>query len=89
MDILQNDEHEKGSCHIVTSSVQSTILHNFLWNRSFKHLSKCRLIRFAKTKFKKCPKVITDFYGNFVDEFPIAYHFVGLKPIGHPAVEFF
>lgn len=89
MDILQNDEREGSSCHIVTSSVHNTILQNLLWQSCFEHLSKCRFVYFAKTKFEKCSKVITDFCGNFVDEFLVAYCWVGLKPIGHPVVEFF
>ena len=34
-------------------------------------------------------KVITDFCGCFVSNFPLAYHWVRLKPFKHPAVEFF
>ena len=36
-----------------------------------------------------CPRVITDFYGRFEFDFPLAFRWVGLKPIDHPAIEFF
>ena len=36
-----------------------------------------------------CPRVITDFCGRFEFDFPLAFCWVGLKPIGHHAVEFF
>ena len=47
------------------------------------------LVRFAKEKYQSCSKVITDFCGRFAQDFPLAYRWVGLKPFGHPAVEFF
>ena len=34
-------------------------------------------------------RVITDFYGQFESDFPLAIHWVGLKPIGYPVIEFF
>ena len=36
-----------------------------------------------------CPRVITDFCGGFEFDFPLAFCWVGLKPIGHHAIEFF
>ena len=36
-----------------------------------------------------CPRIITDFYARFEYDFPLAFHRVVLKPIGHLAVEFF
>ena len=33
--------------------------------------------------------MITDFYGRFISDFPLAYHWVGLKPFRHPTIEFF
>ena len=33
--------------------------------------------------------MIIDFYGRFAFDFLLAYHWVGLKPFGHPVVEFF
>ena len=42
LDILRSDEDQAGSCHIVTSSVYSTILQHLLYERCTKHLVKCR-----------------------------------------------
>ena len=78
-----------GSCHIVTTSVHNAILQHLLWEHCAKHLAKCKSVRFAKEKHHSCPKVITDFCDRFVSDFPSAYGWVGLKPFGHPAVEFF
>ena len=89
MDILQDDEWQAGSYHIVTTSTHSTILQYLLWEHCARHLAKCKSVRFAKEKYRSCPKVITDFCGHFVFDFPLAYHWVGLKPFGHPEVEFF
>ena len=52
-------------------------------------MAKCRLVRFAKERYHSCLKVITDFCGHFVSNFLLAFHWVGLKPFGHHAVEFF
>ena len=76
LDILQDDERQAGSYHIVTTSTHSTILQYLLWEHCVRRLAKCKSVRFAKEKYRSCPKVIT-------------YHWVGLKPFGYPAVEFF
>ena len=50
---------------------------------------KCRPSRFAKDKYQSCPQAITDFCGRFESNFPLAFRWVGLKPIEHSAVESF
>ena len=60
-----------------------------LYKRCARHLAKCRLVRFAKEKYKSCLRVIIDFCGRFEFDFLLAFRWVGLKPIGHPVVEFF
>ena len=42
-----------------------------------------------KEKYQSCPRAITDFCFKFESEFPLAFRWSGLKPIYHPAVEFF
>ena len=74
LDILQSDEKQSGSYHIVTTSAHnSTILQHLLWKCCARHLVKCRSIRFAKEKYHSCSKVIIDFCGHFVSDFPSAY----------------
>ena len=51
LDILRSEESQAGSCHIVTSSVHSTILQHLLYKRCAKHLLKCRPFCFAKDKY--------------------------------------
>ena len=51
LDILQNDERQAGSCHIVITSTYSTILQHLLWEHCARHLAKCKLVRFAKEKY--------------------------------------
>ena len=89
LDILQSDENQAGSYHIVTSSIHNTVLQHLLYKRCARHLVKCRLVHFSKEKYQLCPRVITNFCGKFKFDFLLAFHWVGLKPIGHPAVEFF
>jgi len=89
LDILQSDEDQAGSYHIVTSSVYSTISQHLLYERCARHLAKCRPVHFAKERYQSCPRVITDFCGWFESNFPLAFPWVGLKPIEHPTVEFF
>jgi len=89
LDILQSDESQAGSYHIVTSFVHSTILQHLLYERCAKHLSKCRPSRFARDKYQSCPQVIIDFCGRFASDFPLAFRWVGMKSIGHSAVESF
>ena len=36
-----------------------------------------------------CPRVITNFCDRFEFEFSLTFCWVGLNPIGHPAIEFF
>ena len=50
---------------------------------------KYKFVHFSKEKYRSCPKVIIDFCDHFVSDFPLAYHWVGLKLFGHPAMEFF
>ena len=89
LDILRNDQSQAGSCHIVTSSVHCTILQQWLFKRCAQYLTKCRPARFAREKYQSCPRVITDFGGKFESDFPLAFHWSGLKPIGYSVVESF
>ena len=89
LDIMWSDENQADSCHIVTSSIHSTILQHLLYERCARHLAKCRLVRFAKEKYQSCLRVIIDFYGRFKFDFPLAFCWVGLKPVSHLAVESF
>ena len=89
LDILRSDEDQAGSGHIVTSSIHSTILQYLLYKGYAKHLAKCRPVRFAKERYQSCSRVITNFCGWFEFDFPLAFRWVCLKPIGHPVVEFF
>ena len=73
LDILRSDESQAGSCHIVTSSVHSTILQHLLYECCAKHLSKCRPSRFARDKYQSCSWAITDFCGKFESDFPLAF----------------
>ena len=74
LDYLQGDERQAGSCHIITTSVHSTILQHLLWERCARHLAKCKFVHFAKEKFRSCPKVIIDLCGRFASDFLLAYH---------------
>ena len=89
LDILWSDENQADSCHIVTSSVHITILQHLLYECCARHLAKCRLVHFAKEKYQSCLRVIIDFYGRFKFDIPLAFCWVGLKPVSHLAVEFF
>ena len=89
LDILWSDRGQASSCHIVTTSVHNTIPQHLLYERCARLLAKCRPVRFAKERYLSCPRVITDFCGRFKFDFPLAFRWVGLKPIDHPAVEFF
>ena len=89
LDILRSDESQAGSCHIVTSSIHSTILQQLLFERCGQHLAKCRPLCFTKEKYQSCLKVITDFCGSFESDFPLAFHWSGLKPIDYSVVESF
>ena len=73
LDNLQSNENQVSSCHIVTSSVHSTILQHLLYKHYARHLVKCRLVRFAKEKYKLCPRVITNCCGRFEFDFPLAF----------------
>nr|XP_023905015.1 uncharacterized protein LOC112016755 [Quercus suber] len=89
LDILRSDESQAGSCHIVASSIHSTILQQLLFERCAQYLAKCRPVRFARETYQSCPRVITDFCGRFESDFPLAFRWSGLKPIGHSIVKSF
>ncbi|KAK9998191.1 hypothetical protein SO802_017794 [Lithocarpus litseifolius] len=84
-----SDERQAGSYHIVNISAHSTMLQLQLWERCARHLAKCKSVRSAKEKYQSCPRLIADFCGRFVSNFPLAYRWVELKPFRHPVVEFF
>ena len=42
LNILRSDESQASSCHIVTSSIHSTLLQHLLYEHCAKHLLKCR-----------------------------------------------
>ena len=73
LDILRSDKSQAGSCHIVTSSVHSTILQHLLYECCVKHLLKCRPSCFAKDKYQSCLQAITDFCGKFKLDFPLPF----------------
>ena len=50
---------------------------------------KCRPTRFAKDKYQSCLRVIIDFCGRFKSDFPLAFRWSSLKPIGYSVVEYF
>ena len=89
LDILRSDESQAGSYHVVTSSIHCTILQQLLFEHCAQYLTKCRLVRFARDKYQSCPRVIIDFCGRFEFEFPLAFRWFGLKPIGYSVVESF
>ena len=74
LDILQSDERQPDSCHIITTFAHSTILQHLLWECYARHLAKCKSVCFAKEKYRSCSKFITNFCGHFVSDFPSAYH---------------
>ena len=89
LDILRSDESQAGSCHIVTSSVHCIILQQLFFEHCVQYLTKCKPARFARDKYQSCPRVITDFCGRFESNFPLAFRWSGLKPIGYFVVESF
>ena len=89
LDILRSDESQTRSCHIVTTSVHSTILQQLLFKRYAQYLAKCGPIRFAKEKYQSYPRVITDFCGRFESDFLLAFRWSSLKPIGYSVIESF
>ena len=56
LDIFKSDESQAGYCHIVTSSVHSTILQHLLYEHCARHLAKCRPIHFAKENINRAPE---------------------------------
>ena len=52
-------------------------------------MAKCRPARFAKEKYKSCPRVLSDFYDRFESDFLLPFYWSGLKPIGYSVVESF
>ena len=52
-------------------------------------MTKCRSARFARDKYQTCLRIITDFCGRFKSDFPLAFCWSGLKPIGYSVVESF
>ena len=89
LDILRSDESQAGSCHIVTSSVHCTILQQLLFEHCAQYLTKCRPACFARDKYQSCPRLITDFCGRFESDFPLAFCWSSLKPIGYSVVKSF
>ena len=86
LDILRSDEDQAGSCHIVTSSVHSTVLQHLLYERCAKHLAKCRLFF---TLLRKSISLVQELLLIFVLDSSLSFRWSSLKPIYHPVIEFF
>ena len=52
-------------------------------------MTKCRPACFARDKYQSCPRLITDFCGRFESDFPLAFCWSSLKPIGYSVVKSF
>ena len=65
MDLLHAEESAGASCHIVTTALNSSIVHTFLWEHALEYIRMGRKPYEARHKFASMPEEITANVGDF------------------------
>jgi hypothetical protein len=79
LDLLHADESAGASCHIVTTTLNSSLVHTFLWEHALEYIRKSRKPYEARHKFASMPEEIAANVGDFQVDVPAVYRWVGNK----------
>jgi hypothetical protein len=79
LDLLHAEELAGASCHIVTTALNSSIVHTFLWEHALEYIRKGRKPYEARNKFASIPEAIAANVGDFQGDVPAVFRWVGNK----------
>ena len=86
LDLLHTEELIGASCHIVTTTLNSSIVHTFLWEHALEYIRKGRKPYEAQNKFASMPKGVVANVGDFQGDVPAVYRWVGSKFYDHSLI---
>jgi hypothetical protein len=86
LDLLHVEESAGASCHIVTTALNSSIVHTFLWEHALEYIRKGKKPYEAHHKFASMPEEIAANVGNFQGDVPAVYRWVGSKFYDHSLI---
>jgi hypothetical protein len=86
LDLLHAEELAGGSCHIVTTAFNSSIVHTFLWEHALEYIRKSRKPYEARNKFASMPEGVVTNVGDFQGDVPAVYRWVGSKFYDHSLI---
>uniref|UniRef100_A0A2N9GS51 Aminotransferase-like plant mobile domain-containing protein n=1 Tax=Fagus sylvatica TaxID=28930 RepID=A0A2N9GS51_FAGSY len=86
LDLLHAEELAGGSCHIVTTAFNSSIVHTFLWEHALEYIRKGRKPYEARNKFASMPEGVVANVGDFQGDVPAVYRWVGSKFYDHSLI---
>ena len=83
LDLLHAEELIGVSCHIIAMAFNSSILHIFLWEHALEYITKGRKPYAARNKFAAMPEEVAAHVGDFQEDVPAVYRWVGSKFYDH------
>jgi hypothetical protein len=86
LDLLHTEESAGASCHIVTTALNSSIVHIFVWEHALDYIRKGRKPYEARHKFASMPEEIAANVGDFQGDVPVVYRWVGSKFYDHSLI---
>jgi hypothetical protein len=86
LDLLHAEELVGASCHIVTTALNSSIMHTFLWEHALEYIRKGRKPYEARNKFASMPEDVAPNVGDFQGDVPAVYRWVGSKFYDHSLI---
>uniref|UniRef100_A0A2N9H6U5 Aminotransferase-like plant mobile domain-containing protein n=1 Tax=Fagus sylvatica TaxID=28930 RepID=A0A2N9H6U5_FAGSY len=86
LDLLHAEELAGASCHIVTTALNSSIVHTFLWEHALEYIRKGRKPYEARNKFASIPEAVIAHVGDFQGDVPAVYRWVGSKFYDHSLI---
>ena len=86
LDLLHAEESVGASCHIVTTALNSSLVHTFLWEHALEYIRKSRKPYEARYKFASMLEEIAANVGDFQVDVLAVYRWVGNKFYDHSLI---
>uniref|UniRef100_A0A2N9IMQ7 Aminotransferase-like plant mobile domain-containing protein n=1 Tax=Fagus sylvatica TaxID=28930 RepID=A0A2N9IMQ7_FAGSY len=86
LDMLHAEEFAEAFCHIVITTLNSSIVHTFLWEHALEYIKKGRKPYEARNKFASMPEGVVANVGDFQGDVPAVYRWVGSKFYDHSLI---
>uniref|UniRef100_A0A2N9ED66 Aminotransferase-like plant mobile domain-containing protein n=1 Tax=Fagus sylvatica TaxID=28930 RepID=A0A2N9ED66_FAGSY len=82
LDLLHAEELVRESCHIVTTALNSSIVHTFLWEHALEYIRKGRKPYEARKKFASIPEAVAAHVGDFQGDSKVCWRPYGVTHRG-------